>query len=318
MKRIAITGVSGYLGGKLADALHQSEVQTLGIDVRRPAEPITDEFAELDICDEELVQVLTEFSPDTIIHAAFVVTPLRDQQAMRRINVEGTRNLLKSVESISPKRLMVLSSATAYGAWPDNPIPMEESWPVRARTEFPYAADKAEIEAMIEEYACRFPDIAISLVRPTIIGGPDMDNFLSRIMFGMPFLVKLDGYDQPMQFVHELDVVGAIKAILAADGRGAYNVAPPNWTHLSEIASETGRWAIRLPFWFVYLVYKVGWFLRLPYPETRPGFLYFARFPWVVRSKRLEEELGFTFQYSTEQTMQSILDARKGQTADGD
>ena len=38
------------------------------------------------------------------------------------------------------------SSATAYGAFPDNPMPIAEDWPVRGQPDFSYARDKAEAD----------------------------------------------------------------------------------------------------------------------------------------------------------------------------
>jgi len=308
MNRVVITGSSGYLGQKLVERLLDRGIDVLGIDIQPPTpgrEP--GEFAAMDIGDPGLADTLRKFEPDTVIHAAFVVEPTRDIREMRRVNLDGSRNLLKAVEAAPPERLMLISSATAYGAWPDHPRSITEDQPLRAREGFPYAAHKVEVETWFSEFADRHPGIAVSRVRPAIVGGPGMDNYLRRFIFGMRFLARLDGHDQPLQFVHEADLVRAILAILSADGSGPYNIGPGDSVPVSEIARRTGRWLVPVPFWFAHLVYRIGWTLRLPFPQSPPDFLDYAHHPWVVNSKRLEEELGFSFEFTSVATVREIL-----------
>jgi len=309
MKRIAITGSSGYLGGRLVECFRNQaeDVRILGLDLRAPRESCLDEFVELDIRSPELADALGQFQPDTIVHGAFVVQPMRDEREMHAINVEGSRNLLKAAAAVGPERLMLVSSATAYGAWPDNPVPMEESQPLRSRKEFPYAADKTEVEKIVAEFSRQHAKLAVSWVRVAIIGGPKMDNYLRRIFFGMPFLILIDGHDTPVQLVHEQDVVAAIHAILSADARGAFNVGPPDWVCISDVARETERRAFKLPFWLVRFVHGLAWTLRLPTLESPPGILHFVRYPWVVAPTRLQQELNYQFQYSCRETLLDII-----------
>ena len=312
LQRLVITGSSGYLGRKLVVHFRDRGATVLGIDVQQPAENAApDEFVCADIRDEGLLETIGRFAPDTIIHAAFVFQPMRDQRLMSDINVGGTENLFRAVRSTAPARFLLFSSATAFGAWPDNPVPMSEDWRLRARSEYQYAADKTAIEEKIAGLVGQLPNVCVSWIRPALIGGPGMKNYLSRLIFGMPFLAKLDGVDNPLQFVHEDDVVAATVAILEANGRGAYNVAPPNWTLTTEIASETNRPAVGVPFWLAWSLAWFAWTIRLWIHESPAGFLYFARYPWVVAPDRLEKELGYEFQYTSTETVREVLRARK-------
>ncbi|MBP86290.1 MAG: hypothetical protein CMJ64_06195 [Planctomycetaceae bacterium] len=308
MQRLVITGSSGYLGRKLVAYFRRQGKTALGIDVQAPLEEASpDEFVEADIRDPDLLEAIREFDPDTIIHAAFVFQPMRDTKRMTDINIGGTENILRIVERLSPARFMLVSSATAFGAWPDNPVPMPEDWPLRARKEYQYAADKTEIEDRIDTFAAAQPQIAVSWIRPAIVGGPEMENYLSRFIFGMPFLAKLDGSDNPLQFVHEDDVAAATDAILLANGRGAYNLGPPDWTYTTEIARETNRRLLTLPFWLAWGAAWVAWTTRLWIHESPASFLYFARHPWVVAPHRLLNELDFEFRYTSTETVREIV-----------
>lgn len=314
MKRLAITGSSGYLGTKFVEYLRRrrSDVEILGLDVRAPAPDAArpHRFAEVDILGPGLAEALRDFRPDTVVHAAFVLAPMRDRRKMRRINVEGSSALLKAAATCAAERVMLVSSATAYGAWPDNPVPIEESWRLRP-AKFQYAADKVAIEGLAEEFATRHPAIAVTRVRPAIIGGASMDNYLYRLIFGMSTLVLIDGYDTPLQFVHEEDVAAAMLAILAADARGAFNIGPPDWSPISEIAADTRRSTVRLPFWLVRMVQGLGWAARLPGYEFPAEFLDFARYPWAVAPRRLQQELGYAFRYTSRETLREIIRSRE-------
>lgn len=308
--RLAITGSSGYLGGRFIEHVRRQRPTTriLGLDLRKPTSAAPDEFILADILDEGLSQTVRAFAPDTIVHGAFVFQPMRDARRMRHINVEGTRNVLRIAAAVQPRRLLLVSSATAYGAWPDNPVPMDESRPLRARPELQYASDKTEIERLLAAFAEQHPHIAVSTVRPAIIGGPNMDNYLTRFIFGMPFIGLLDGRDPPLQLVHEDDVVAAIYEILAHDGRGPYNVGPPDHVSLSELARRTNRRTWRPPFWLAYTAAWLAWKTRLPIHEWPPGLLYFVREPWVVAPVRLQRELGFQFRYSSIETLHQVVE----------
>lgn len=319
MKRLAITGSSGYLGRKFVECLRQrrGEVEILGLDIRPPAPAAAHphRFVEVDILSPALGEALRDFQPDTVVHAAFVLAPMRDRQKMRRINVEGCRGLLAAAASGGAERVMLVSSATAYGAWPDNPVPIEESWPLRP-AKFQYAADKVAIEGLADEFARRYPAIAVSRVRPAIIGGAGMDNYLYRFIFGLSTLVLIDGYDTPLQFVHEEDVAAAMLTILAANARGAFNVGPPDWTPITEIATDTHRSIVRLPFWLVRMMQGFGWAARLPGYECPAEFLDFARHPWAVAPRRLQQELGYEFRHTSRETLREIIRSRSSPAID--
>jgi UDP-glucose 4-epimerase len=309
MQRVAITGSSGYYGRHLIGYIRRADpgVEILGLDVMPPREAAPDRFAPVDVRSPELARVLAEFRPDTVVHLAFIVQPIHDAARMHDININGSRNVFDAVAAISPKRFLVASSATAFGAWPDNPLPIDDRRPVRGRPEFQYAHEKTLIERMLVEFADRCPAIAVSWVRPCIIYGPGVDNFLSNLLLNYPLVALPDGCDVPQQYVHEDDVAAATWCILKAGGRGPYNVAPPDWILLTDVARETRRRAISLPVWMMKLASKLCWGLRLPLLRVPPTLIIYVRYPWVVAPTRLCRELGFRFQYSSLETLRALL-----------
>jgi len=315
VNRIAITGSSGYLGRKFTEHLrrHHGHVEIMGIDIRAPSGvgPFPDRFVPLDILSGELAGILQEFRPDTVVHAAFVLTPIRDWRKMRRINVDGCRNLLEAAAGAGIERLMLVSSANAYGASPDNPVPIDEMQPSRSSA-FQYAADKMEMETLVDQFSAQRPDIAVSRIRPAIIAGAGMDNYLYRFIFKPILVVLPDGYDVPVQFVHEDDVVSAMLAILTAGARGPFNIGPPDWCLASTIAAETRRRTARRPFGPIKkALYRLAWAARVPIYNAPAEFLDFARYPWVIAPNRLERELGFRFRHSSHATLLETIRSRQ-------
>lgn len=309
LKRLAVTGSSGYLGSHLIRHIRETSpaVQILGLDVVPSSKSNPHEFAQADIRSPQVKSILESFRPDTVVHLAFIVNPLHDETLMRDINLNGSRNVFNSVDQIGVKRLLTASSATAFGAWPDNPLPIDDLAPLRVRTEFSYSSDKSELEGMLRDFESQHPQIAVSWIRPCIVYGPDVDNYLSRMLLQHPMVVLPDGCDLPQQFVHEDDVAAATWWILTHNGRGPFNVAPPDWIHLSDVARETGRRMIRIPFRLMRFASRVCWGLRLPFLKYPPGVNYFIRYSWVVAPRRLCEELGFQFQFNSLETLRAVL-----------
>ena len=319
MQRIAITGSSGYYGRKLIDHIRRESPRSriLGIDVVPPRDAVLDEFAQADIRDPRLRTALADFRPDTIVHLAFIVNPSHDKKRMTDINIGGTRNVFEAVRALRPARFLTASSATAYGAWPDNPIPISEGWRLKAREKFQYAAEKTLIDNELQALAGELPDVAVSWTRAAIIGGKTADNFLSRLLLKMPWIVLPSGHDTPLQVVHEEDCVAATWEILRQDARGPFNIGPNNWLTLTSLAKLTNRRVFKLPLWTFKYASWYWWHLRLPVFDYPPSLHDFIRHPWVVAPTRLEKELGFQFRYTAEETMLEMWNEhqRKKQSA---
>lgn len=315
MQRIAITGSSGYYGSRLIEFIRQvaPQVTILGLDVTSPRKIAPHEFTAIDIRDPQLKNSLANFQPDTVVHLAFVVNPIHDEDRMHDININGSRNVFEAVQTIRPERLLVASSASAFGPWPDNPLPIDDRWPMKEHPAFRYAHDKFLLERMVAEFADRHSLMQVSWTRPCVIYGPGVDNYLSRIQLQYPAVVLPDGVDVPQQFVHEEDLVAATWCILEKGGRGPYNLGPPDWIRLSDVARETGRRTISVPLWMMNLTSKICWGLRLSLMPFPPALNLYIRYPWIVAPRRLSQELGFQFKYTSLETLRNLIEFRSRQ-----
>ena len=314
LDRIAITGSSGTYGRAIIREIRRTlpHARMLGLDRRPVTCSETDLFWQGDIRSPEMAAVIGDFRPDTVIHLAYAVQPGRDLRAMESINVDGTRTVLAAAAACNAARLLVASSGTVYGAWPDNPPVCDERTPIRPRSDYYYSHHKGIVERDVSEFAASHPEMVVSWTRPAIICGPGVRNFLTDIFLTMPCMVLPDGRDTPLQFVHEDDVARGTLAILTSGGRGPFNIAPEDSLTQRQLADAMGIPAIPLPFFAVNAIARLWWMLRLPWIATPPGLAHYLRHPWVMTSRRLTDECGFRCTHSSWRAFRTLLKPSDG------
>lgn len=311
-RRLVITGSSGLYGRAVIRAVRASlpESTVLGIDTAPPATAPPDTFVPADIRGPRAAAALAAFRPDTVVHLAFAVQPGRDAAAMQSVNLDGTAAILAATAAAGAERLLVASSATVYGPAADGGTPRAESAPLRPQADYYYAAHKGAVERQLEQFAAAHPRIAVSWTRPAIVCEPGVRNFLADIFLTLPFLALPDGADTPLQFVHADDLARATLALLAANARGPFNVAPADAVTQRELAEMMRIPVVALPFWMVAAASRAWWTLRLPWVRTPPGLVHYLRHPWLVDSSRLTRELEFAFGHSSREAFATLLHPR--------
>jgi UDP-glucose 4-epimerase len=311
--RYVITGGSGYIGTRLVQHLAQRE-QTERIvvaDLKPPGggyRPKT-AFERLDVRDREGVRDLLERSrADTLVHLAFILNPVHDERLMYEVDVHGTENVLDAASAAGVQQVLATSSTSAYGAFPDNPVPLTEEHPVRGVADFSYARDKTDCDRICQLWAARHPDRVMTIVRPCIAFGPSVDNYLVRLWTRAPFQVDLGHMDDPIQFVHEDDLVEAIRRLLEGRHGGAFNVTGDGLMTYRECAELAGLKVRRLPLPLARALARASWRLRAS--EAPPGQIQFALFPWVASNEKLKRTLDWAPEYSSREVFELTMRAK--------
>lgn len=159
-KRILITGGGGYLGSKLAEVLATSGAMIYLLDIRfnNIAEQIAfqqDSVVKLhcNLSDRDSVQVAVNKSqPNIIFHFGALLQRDRDfslYKKLYQVNVEGTLNLLESLQSVDYSGFFFSSTGEVYGTM--NKSPFKESMvPFPAS---PYSLTKFMAENLITTYS---------------------------------------------------------------------------------------------------------------------------------------------------------------------
>ncbi|MEA2406957.1 MAG: UDP-glucose 4-epimerase, partial [Thermoleophilaceae bacterium] len=250
--RYLITGGSGYIGTRLVELLSSREdtEKIVIADVVPPRggyKPKT-EFERVDVRDRAAVHsALQRANPDVLVHLAFILNPSHDEGFMYDVDVNGTHNVLEAAAEVGIGQVLVTTSGVAYGAFPDNPNPITEDHPVRGVARFSYARDKTESDRIVQLWALQHPDVITTIVRPCIVFGPNVDNYLLRLWTKQPFAVDAGNLDGAIQFVHEDDVVDAISQLLLGRHAGQFNLSPDGLMTLRECAEALETPIRKLP-----------------------------------------------------------------------
>jgi UDP-glucose 4-epimerase len=307
-----ITGGSGYIGGRLIDLLTQrDDTEVVNLDLRPPAVPRPrTRFVRMDIRDRGMGSLMASERPDALVHLAFVLNPIRDEHKMYDIDVNGTDNVLEAASAAGVGQLLVASSTTAYGAFPDNPVPLTEEHPVRGLPGYEYARDKTEIDRLCQLWAARHPDRVMTIVRPTIVFGPNVDNYIVRFWSNSPFFPLLDGRDPDWQFVHEEDVVEAMSRLLMERRAGIFNLTADGTIKLSEAARLAGLKTRKMSTRLYRRIARAAWRLHLPGVEAPPGQIDFLLYPWIASNEKLKADLGWTPRYTSRETFEITMRAK--------
>jgi UDP-glucose 4-epimerase len=313
MKNVCITGVSGYLGMRLLNMLSANEAigSIVGVDIVPPSngsEKLS--FYKMDIRDSRIGQLMSRQDIDTVLHLAFVVKPIHDRKLMYDVDFNGTRNILDKANAAGVKHLIAVSSTLAYGAHKDNPHELKETDPLRGNKIFPYGHNKALVDEMIQGFATEHPEIVITILRPCTVLGPNVDNYVSRMLF-RPLAVSVLGYNAAVQFLHEDDFVKACLKAMERQVPGAFNIAGDGTLTTGEVARMIGTKLIPLPSWILYPLLELLWRLHFPGIEVNRGYLDYVRYAFVAGTEKARKGMDFRPEYSSLETVQDTVVRKK-------
>ena len=169
--RVLVTGANGFVGAALCRKLVERGDAVRGL-VRRTSDLSL--LADVDI--ERAVGALdgpaslasAARGVEVVYHVAGAVSDWGPLAYFRRVNVEGTGNLLRAAVRCGVGRFVYISSAAVHsfiGA-----EDMDERSP-QLPTPFPYCRSKREAEALALEFHSR-GEIGVTIVRPGDVYGP--------------------------------------------------------------------------------------------------------------------------------------------------
>ncbi len=290
-----MTGAAGSLGRRVADRLlARPQVQAvLAVDV--VPQPGHDRLEAhcLDLClsgaQEELAAVAKE--ADAFLHLAW--------GAARGGNLEALGNVLGAAAAVRPRQLVHLSSATVYGAWADNPVPLTEEAALRPNPGLAYAVEKKAAEACVARWSAEHPEVAVAVLRPACTVGPGSAPLYRALAAGNRPPLGSEG--RLVQYLHLDDLAQAVVHVWERGLSGTYNVAPDNGVG-EEVAGALlgGPARLPLPRRARALLSAGRWDLwrRGAPPGARP----YGEHSWVVSSDKLRAT-GWRPQYSSEEAL---------------
>ena len=191
-KRVLVTGGTGFIGGRLVERLileHQAQVCVLVHNFARASriarfslEMVGGDVAKFD-------DVLAATSGcDIVFHCAY--GNRGDAKAQRRVNVEGTENVLQAALQAGVSRVVHVSTVSVYGQAADGELSEDHE---RRYTGDVHGDSKLDGEKLALRYA-REEGLSVSVIQPTVVYGPCAPSWtihpLSQLKSGDMILVN--------------------------------------------------------------------------------------------------------------------------------
>ncbi len=242
---IAITGVSGLVGGNLARELiargqfvrgiiHQDRQAVAGLEM---------ELVQADLLD--LPSLAGAFKGmDVVYHLAGLISlSEQDEARMRATNIDGVQNVIAACRVSKVRRLVHFSSIHALEQYPLD-VPVDEERPLALASRYgPYERTKAAGEELVRQALREGLDGVI--LNPSAIVGPFdfRPSYFGQALIlmakgSLPVLVR-GGYD----WVDVRDVVNAAIQAAQSAPSGSRFLLSGHWCSVSQVAQLVARLA---------------------------------------------------------------------------
>jgi len=230
-------------------------------------------------------RVLPEFleGADAVVHLAWALQPGRHPEALRRVNVEGTRRVVRAAVAAGVGHVVHMSSLGAYAGGPPG-VQVAEDWPTTGIPSSQYSRDKAEAERAVRELLDRHPEVTTSVVRPTLVLQPEAASEIGRYFLGpvvhglaralpgpIAQLLPIPLPGVTVAFVHADDVADALERVLDRRAPGPFNLAAEPLMDGEAIARALGTVRIPTPALLLRTALSAAFHAHLV--PTEPGWL---------------------------------------------
>lgn len=284
-----VTGAASALGQRVCAlaAADPAVARVVALDRRDLARlPADVERHRVDLAQIDLKPLLEDAT--TIVHLAQAAGP--EAPATHGEVGDGAlaRRLLDAASAVGVEHVVLLSSATVYGAWANNPLPLTEDAPLRPNPGVWLASEKAELERSAAEWRDAHPSATVTVLRPTVTVAVEGNGWLAKALARSTSLPVTDE-EPPAQFLDVADLAAAVDLARRARLDGVRNVAPDGWISGDTVrALAGGAPRVRLPERVAVRLAGMRW--RWGLAPTPPELLPFTVHPWVVANDRLRAD----------------------------
>ena len=302
--KVLVTGATGFLGSCVTQALLASGHSVRAL-VRRPDRPGALARRDVEIAPGDVVAPDTVAAAvsgvDAIVHCAGLTSwRIRDRAPLFRVNVDGTRNVLRAAAA-QGIRVLHTSSIASIGPTRE-PRELDEESPATALDfDCPYTESKRASEQLAQTFAARGADVVV--LSPGVLLGPGDVHYTSTAFVRHYLRGELRHYlEGGSSFCDVRDVARAYVAALHSGRRGErYLLAGANRTHAAireDLRRLTGlHRCARLPApvaeWAAYWSEATAFFVPHPFEDLNVALIRWgSRFAYCSSAKA-ERELGF-------------------------
>ena len=244
MKRILITGATGFIGSHVARAYVREDCEVYAL-VRKTSDlwRLCDAQGQVHIveCDllsaEEVDDCLDQIRPNLCVHMAWYTEPgkyLTSYENPRMLN--ASLQLASSLAKVGCERLVATGTCAEYATSLDKLSEVSLTKPQSL-----YAASKLALFLVLEQIGC-LSNMQVAWVRLFYQFGPFEDErrlvpFVIRALLAGE-TAKVTAGDQIRDFLHVEDVAAAVVAVAKSRLTGVVNVGSGNPTKVKEVVSN--------------------------------------------------------------------------------
>ncbi|WP_421908304.1 GDP-mannose 4,6-dehydratase [Methanolacinia petrolearia] len=312
MKKILITGISGFVGGHFVDYINKnhSDFEIYGISRSEPSWDFVDnpgfhKFYKADLKDLlEIEAIIKEIETDYILHLAAQSSVAESWNTPVESFMNNMNAFLNIIETVRHNelntRILSVGSSEQYGIIPEEDLPVSED--VQQRPGNPYAVARVSQENLAGVYAKGY-GLDICCTRSFNHCGPGQkDNFVVSSLVKQ-FVMIAKGLQEPVlhigngavirDFLDVHDVVEAYFSLLSKGKSGeAYNICSGVGRSIVDIIEMLSG------------IYGIDVEIRQEASRLRP-----ADNPRIIGSnKKICRDTGWKPKISFEETLRSVYD----------
>ena len=305
---VLVTGVSHDFGGRFARLISSAPDvdRVIGVDVVPPRGDLGDvAFVRADIRNPVIAKVIAGQDVDTVVHMSVQSSAVAGRTSAKEHNVIGTMQLLAACQKAPGlERLVVKSSTAVYGSSSRDPAMFTEDMSAKRLPRSGYAKDVLEVEGYVRGFARRRPDVAVTMLRAANLVGPTVVSPLTQY-FRLPVVPTVLGFDARLQFLHEADLLAALRHATLDGVHGTFNVAGSGILMLSQAVRRLGRPTVPVP---AFALNSMGGALKQAGVKgLAPDLTAFLTFGRGVDTSRTRNVLGFTPDHTTEEAFADLV-----------
>ena len=226
--------------------------------------------------------------------------------------VPGVEQDLADAAAAGVGHVVAISSAMVNGAEPDRAV-INDDDPRLPAIDDSYAGDLLTFEATIDRAAPSLTGMVVTVLRPAVLVGPDIDTLMTR-HFEAPRVLTIRGVRREWQFVHVDDVADAVSLVIdqGLAGHltlGALRDGQPDVLAPEVVTQIAGMRAIDLlavsAFGAAERLHRVG---VLPAPASDMSY---SVYPWTVSATTLRDA-GWSPSWSSEACLRALVAQVRG------